>query len=118
MRYFSNAFSLSMLSHDALTDNVSVSVNRRYTLEDARDYLEHHIDCPDVAPFVSVVGHADTANMLSHMTGSIIPVNRVSVRLNKGDTMLVAQYIGTRLPEGAITLPEGAKIEWLLVTIN
>jgi hypothetical protein len=32
--------------------------------------------------------------------------------------MLVAQYTGPRLPEGATTLPPGAKIRFILVLIE
>ncbi|MBI2642124.1 MAG: hypothetical protein HYW96_00935 [Candidatus Wildermuthbacteria bacterium] len=32
-----------------------------------------------------------------------------------GYPILVAQYVGSRLPEGATTLPTGARIIWFLV---
>jgi hypothetical protein len=40
------------------------------------------------------------------------------VSLVPGDRVLVGQYSGTRLPEGATTLPEGATIRWLVVSVN
>ena len=64
---------------------------------------------------VSCVGHADTAAILSKLIGLDLPVNRVSVKLEKGDLLIVGQYVGQRLPEGTIELPEGAAIEWWII---
>lgn len=44
-----------------------------------------------------------------------VVANRVNVKLEPGVLILVGQYIGPRLPEGATTLPEGASIEWWTV---
>ena len=63
----------------------------------------------------SAIGHADTARILSGILGVDISTNRISVTLNVGDTAIVAQYIGPRLPEGATQLPEGAMIKFYLV---
>ena len=65
----------------------------------------------------SSIGHADMANMLTEMTGVAIEMNRCNDSLSVGDTLLIAQYSGPRLPEGATALPEGAKIKYLKVTI-
>jgi hypothetical protein len=65
----------------------------------------------------SAVGHQDTANVFSSILGVPVPMNRTSVVLKSGDTALLGQYSGPRLPEGATTLPEGAKIKWILVDI-
>lgn len=61
---------------------------------------------------VSVVGHPDTANVLG------VKFNRVSVKLNKGDVLYVAQIVGGRLPEGCTTLPDGYSFKFLKVTIE
>ena len=66
----------------------------------------------------SAVGHADTAAVFSSVLGVEIPCNRVTVTLREGDTALVGQYSGPRLPEGATTLPEGAAIKWVAVGVN
>ncbi len=63
----------------------------------------------------SAIGHADTAVVLSNILERNISTNRVSVSLNPGDSAIVAQYIGPRLPEGATQLPEGATIKFYLV---
>lgn len=104
MEYMSNAFSLSMVGEATL----QVSF----------------IDCQDVASALSrgnvncVIGHTDTAAIVSGILGINIPPKRENIRLNFGDILFVAQYIGPRLPEGATTLPEGAKIEFRKVVVS
>lgn len=75
-------------------------------------FREMQVDEVKKISLESAIGHADTANILSRMLERDILVNRVSVSLNSGDNAIVAQYIGPRLPEGATTLPEGAKIKF------
>jgi hypothetical protein len=66
----------------------------------------------------SAVGHADTAAVFSSLLGVPVPMERRTVTLQPGETALVGQYSGPRLPEGATTLPEEATITWLLVTVR
>lgn len=75
---------------------------------------------PDEVCFnlVSAIGHADTARLFSQILGADLPVNRITVTLDRGDMVLLGQHRGTRLPEGATELPEGASIEWFEVTIR
>ena len=70
------------------------------------------------ADCISAVGHADTAAVFSHVLGVEIPCNRATVALKEGDVALVGQYSGPRLPEGAVSLPEGAAIKWLVVGVK
>ncbi len=105
MRYLSNAFSLGMLADFPLAVEVSEAPSIDAATEFARDA-------------VSVVGHQDTANLFSTILGLPIEFNRVSTRLEKGDEVLIGQYVGPRLPEGATSLPEGATIKWLFLTIR
>ena len=90
--YIGNAFSLQMLT----SFNASVNVQKVEGFP---------------ADAVSVVGHQDTANVLG------VAFNRVSVKLNQGDVLYVAQVVGGRLPEGATTLPEGFRMEFLKVEV-
>lgn len=60
----------------------------------------------------SVVGHADTATVLSNILGFNIPFNRINYTVEAGDTLYVAQYVGPRLPEGATKLPDGAEVQF------
>jgi len=64
----------------------------------------------------SSIGHADMAAMLTAITGVEITANRRNDSLSNGDVLLLAQYSGPRLPEGAVALPDGAKIKFLRVT--
>jgi hypothetical protein len=94
MIYVSNAFSLGMVPRNLLT---------QVRIEPCA--------APDTSHMMSVVGHADTAAILG------VAHNRVTLRLAAGDVLYVAQYEGPRLPEGATTLPQGARFEWVEVRI-
>lgn len=108
-QYLGNAFSLGML--DCLTAETPVSVEcAAFTLDEARAYVEHNRP-------TSTVGHLDTAELFSAMLGSSVEMRRVSTSLIGGDEILVGQYNGPRLPEGAKSLPEGAKVRWILARI-
>lgn len=91
--YLLNAFSLQMLDTGSVTSLLVTPVNA----------------LPD--GLTSAVGHADTAAVLG------VPMNRVNVKLAKGDTAYVAQLVGGRLPEGATTLPEGFAFKFLKVEV-
>jgi len=65
----------------------------------------------------SAVGHADTATIFSSVLGIEIPFNRVSISLGIGDCLIIGQYKGPRLPEGVKELPEGSRIDWVLIKI-
>lgn len=65
----------------------------------------------------SSVGHADTATLFTAVLGMEVPAVRSTVSLEKGDVAIIGQYRGSRLPEGAQTLPEGATIQWLRITV-
>ena len=99
-----NAFSLNMVG-----DLPAMFTVEKATLEQAR---EHARDSE------SAVGHADTAAVFESVLGVPVPANRATVTLSKGESCLVGQYKGPRLAEGTTELPEGATIEWLLVTVR
>ena len=96
-----NAFSINMLSNSASFKFSQVS------LEDARELVARN-------RWVSAVGHADTAALFSTLLGQHVRCLRGNVTDPK--QMLVGQYSGPRLPEGASQLPEGASITWWLVS--
>ena len=84
---------------------------------------EFQYDCCGLARHVareatSAVGHADTARVFAAALERPVEANRVTVALARGERALVGQYVGPRLPEGATALPEGARIDWLLVTVE
>jgi len=109
--YIANAFSLKMLPEWVAAGNITF---KRLTLEQARQLFAQG------AKFTSAVGHADTAAVYSQQLGVEIPVNRIDARFLPGiaEMMLIGQFFGPRLPEGATTLPEGAEIQWILVTFT
>lgn len=107
MIYIANAFSLSMLPQEHSVDLRVVPTTADYV----RDRLV-------VAPYVSCVGHAQTAALFTAALGIEVRPNRISVSLSQRDTLFVGQYIGPRLPEGAASLPEGATIRWFQITLR
>ncbi len=105
MMKVTNAFSLNMLA--SLTGSVTF---REMSLEEARKLLEGGLE--------SSVGHADTAAVYADVLGMEIPAVRSTVSLQKGDTVVIGQYRGPRMPEGTKHLPEGATIQWVLLTVG
>lgn len=91
-----NAFSLQMLKHF----NVNIMIDE--IDEDQFNRLRQY-NIP------SAIGHADTARVLN------LECNRVNVKLNDFDCIIVVQLMGGRLPEGATTLPEGFSFKYLIV---
>lgn len=109
-----NAFSLNMLTETPVSMNVT-----EISAAEAR----HHLLClaeeeGEGDLIQSAVGHADTAAVLGSILGLPVPVNRTTIQLGRGSRVIVGQYSGPRLPEGATTLPEGAAIRWLAVAID
>lgn len=112
--YILNAFSLNMVREFP----VSVEVTE-ITADQARFALMCAAEAEGEADFVkSAVGHADTAVVFSSVLNCPVECRRVTVSLGSGDSAVVGQYSGPRLPEGATVLPEGATIKWLLVTVK
>lgn len=105
MMYLLNAFSMNMVAGFPLTTFIE-----EVSLQEAQLLLsgEH----------LSAVGHADTAAVFSEQLGFTVPMNRVSLALHAGDVAVIGQYRGPRLAEGASTLPAGATIQWLRVTLK
>ena len=55
--------------------------------------------------FESAIGHEASAQFLSQLLGINVPMNRVAVTMQAGDTALILR-IKTRLPEGKILTHE------------
>ncbi|MEZ8220811.1 protein of unknown function (DUF1874) [Candidatus Fervidibacteria bacterium JGI MDM2 JNZ-1-D12] len=104
MVYLSNAFSLGMLKGDG------VLRVQQIPLEEAVKILS--------SGFTSAVGHQSTAKVIEELTGIPIPVNRIAITLQKGDTLVVFQLL-TRLPEGAVlTTEEIEKLPFQFFTVE
>jgi len=105
--YLANAFSLGMLSDFPARLTV-------YEVDDrlAGDLLRRG--------FISCVGHESTAKIIEKRTGVKVPVQRISIKLERGDRVLVFQLL-KRLPEGKV-LSEEELLEipckWLLVEVK
>jgi len=91
MLFISNAFSLSMINPPC-----SIKVEP-INLQQVNSLL--------VEPFQSAVGHESTAQIITKLTGTLIPVNRISLSLMKKDKLIVFQLL-TRLEEGKILTQE------------
>ena len=100
-KYLGNAFSLQMLDTTVASTISVVPVQ-------ASDIP---VDC------TSCIGHPDTAQVVSGILGRTVACNRISVSLDKGDVLYVAQITGGRLPAGTTTLPDGFSIAFLRVDI-
>jgi len=80
------------------------------SLEEAKALLQEE-------GFMSAVGHESTARLLTSLLGLDVPFSRTNVTLEKGVRLIVSQYRGPRLEEGATELPPGASITFYLVEI-
>ena len=101
-----NAFSIQMIS--ALNE-ASVSF-KKIDVEQAKNLLSNGVD--------SYVGHVDTAAVISSLLGMEVPAQRRFGSLASGETAVVAQVVGGRLPEGATTLPDGMSIQFFQITVQ
>ena len=107
MFILTNAFSLNMLD-DASEHNVKI---KKLSLASAR-IAAANLD-------KNAIGHQDTAavveNVLTNGEGGLPTAERSTVVMDNDTELLVAQYRGPRLEEGAVVLPEGATIEFYTV---
>jgi len=93
MLYVSNAFSLGMLQGSQVELKVSeVDTTTVKSLLQAQS-------------FTSAVGHQGTSEILTSLLDTEVPMNRVALKLAKGDTLIVFQLL-TRLEEGRVLSKE------------
>ena len=103
-----NAFSVQMLS--GLSDWGTPVTFTLLSLDKAKEILSNG--------FTSAIGHEDTARVVSNLLGIDVPTNRVSISLESDeDTLIIAQVMGGRLPEGSTTIPEGMEIRFIKAEI-
>jgi len=102
-----NAVSLNMLPPEVQSGGI---IFRRLSLEEAQRLVR------EAGTVVSAIGHADTARLVGRQLGIELPADRRSVQLGD-EYVLIAQYIGPRLPEGTTELPSGARIEYFVVRL-
>lgn len=87
-----NAFSINMLSGDALIRFEKLS-------EEQFAYQVNTLS--QNCPITSAIGHPATAQLVSAVLGQEIAMNRIPVRLEPGIYLFVIQVQG-RLPEGKV----------------
>lgn len=103
-----NAFSLNMLPEDfsGCLEVREVSSALKSLLADGA--------------VVNSIGHPATDVVVRELLaqdGIYVPAGeRMTVTMQPDDVLIVAQYVGDRLPEGATTLPAGARIVWRAVS--
>ena len=102
MIHICNAFSINMLGGDTFAAFTKVSPEYAAKLVAAEGFTSH-------------VGHADMAAVMGKILEIDLPMNRDTF-IKGDDDLLVGQYRGPRLPEGTVELPEGATIEWWIVS--
>ena len=98
-----NAFSLNMLK--GFSTNIKTE---ELSIPQVQEELNNG--------FESAMGHS--TELVSEVLGMDIPQNRTSNKIQDGESILVAQYVGPRLAEGAIQLPEGATLKFIKVTVT
>ena len=101
-----NAFSIQMISN---LEEASVSF-KKISIKQAKNLLDGKVD--------SFVGHVDTAAVISGILEMDVPAQRRFGTLTSGETAIVAQVLGGRLPEGCTTLPDGMSIQVFQVTVQ
>lgn len=99
MAYIGNTFSLQMIEPGSIIMTEEISPKQ----------------IP--ADVISCIGHADTAKIVSDITGLNLEMNRVNVYLRNGEEYFVAQLCGGRLPEGTTKLPPNYRIKFIRVKV-
>lgn len=102
--YLANAFSLQMLENLNECHNIIT--------------IPLTVDEVNSKEWESAIGHQDTANVLSDILGRPVPCNRANISLKRGDSLIVAQLTGGRLPEGVTTLPDDFGLRFIQVDID
>lgn len=123
MLYIANAFSLSMLNRkDQSGESMSNSwdhcndFRRTPSPKSLMEVMEIiYISQQANIEIKSIVGHENTAKDFQDILGIPVGMNRESITLREKDLIIVGQYVGSRLPEGATELPLGSKYEWWVI---
>ena len=69
-------------------------------------------------PWESAFEHPHLAWLYSKELCLDIGMERAKIALNTHDILIVGQYHGPRLPEGAVEFPEGTTIRWMMVSVE
>lgn len=110
--FICDAFSLNQLSH------VDWSITAHACSQQDVEHVLLGAAAFGGVEFAGAIGHADMAEIVNSMLGISLPHKRMDILLSVEDMLVVAQYVGPRLPEGATVLPERATIKWWVVSIQ
>ncbi len=99
--YLTNAFSLSMIDYDKF-----LIAFEKINVDQVKDLFE--LAEKTKAEIITAIGHKSTAEFLSKLLNTNIPVERKMVKLDKGDYIIVFQLL-QRLPEGKILTEDEIK---------
>ena len=105
MLYLGNAFSIQMLNVNQRTEVVFQPLSREKARKELGD------------GFKSVIGHEDTAQVVSNDLNMKIEFNREFISIDETDQVIVAQIEGGRLPEGCTTLPDDFDLNYYKVEV-
>lgn len=111
MLYLSNAFSLNMIP---CLQTGHIGLPARITI--VPELIADLRECLATTPWTSAIGHESTSTILSHILQLPVPTNRITLLLEPADTLIIAQYFGPRLPEGATELPPNCFFRFYKVT--
>jgi hypothetical protein len=81
------------------------------SLDEAREWV-HSIECK------TCLANTVTATIIYSLLEVADLEHRDEFEFSEHDSILVAQYPGSRLPDGTKALPTGTTISWILVTIG
>ena len=104
----SNAFSLSMVPNLNNIGNEFTIRTRVVGVEEVKSLLANG--------FNSCVGHEDACAKYSELLAIPISYNRTSVKIDVGDKLIVGQFTGQRLVEGATTI-SAPSYSWLVIEL-
>ena len=93
--YIANAFSLNMIPFD----NFNIA-GAKVSVEQAREIIRRAKELLNME-IVSAIGHESTAKLASELLGIEVPMNRIAIKLDDADRVLVIQIL-ERLPEGKV----------------
>jgi hypothetical protein len=101
-----NAFSLNMIEEYPVIIRIE-------------EVLENWVK-EQIVEFESYIGHPDTANLLTERLGVKILFNRATLKIKKGDQILVAQLMGPRKEFKELTKEEiqSYPIKYFIVTVE
>jgi hypothetical protein len=108
--YIVNTITINMLSEQFRNRPEGGSIRyRSLSLSEARAIAQGGL--------TPAFGHEQSAPLVQAQLQAPEPIfARPTLRFDGPTQVLLAQYVGPRLPEGATELPEGAVIEYFLVS--